>query len=94
MKKLNLQGKKRSDLISDFKNQIARYTDILCEKNDGITYAEHIIPHKGKEVIPGMEYEDYVDSILLDAWSPNKLGGTGNRIKIELLNKAKPFSNK
>ena len=61
MKKLNLQGKKRSDLISDFKNQIARYTDILCEKNDGITYAEHIIPHKGKEVIPGMEYEDYVD---------------------------------
>ena len=40
MKKLNLQGKKRSDLISDFKNQIARYTDILCEKKDlnEITY--------------------------------------------------------
>ncbi len=61
MKQLNLQSIGRSDFISDFENEIARYTDILSEKYDEITYAEHIVPHKGKEVIPGMEYEDYID---------------------------------
>tara|TARA_Y100001968_G_scaffold165277_1_gene151275 strand:- start:1663 stop:2337 length:675 start_codon:yes stop_codon:yes gene_type:complete len=30
-------------------------------------------------------FEDYVDAILLDAWDENSLGGTGNRIPIELL---------
>ena len=61
MKQLNLQSERRSDFISDYENQIARYTDILSEKFDEISYAEHIVPHKGKEIIPGMEYEDYVD---------------------------------
>ena len=28
------------------------------------------------------QYESVVDSILLDAWSENKLGGTGNKIKL------------
>ena len=61
MKQLNLSSERRSDFISDFENQIARYTDILSEISDEIRYAEHIVPHKGKEVIPGMEYEDYID---------------------------------
>ena len=61
MKQLNLSSERRSDFISDFENQIARYTDILSEIFDEIRYAEHIVPHKGKEVIPGMEYEDYID---------------------------------
>ena len=26
-----------------------------------ISYSEFITPHKGKEIIPGMDYEDYVD---------------------------------
>ena len=61
MKQLNFQSERRSDFISDFKNQIARYTDTLSETSDEIRYAEHIVPHKGKEMIPGMEYEDYID---------------------------------
>ena len=66
MKQTNLQGERRSDIISNFENQLARYTDILCEKYDEICYAEHIVPHKGKEIIPGMEYEDYVDIKMKD----------------------------
>ena len=61
MKQLNLSSERRSDVIRDFENQIARYTDYLSETFDKISYAEYIVPHKGKEVIPGMEYEDYVD---------------------------------
>ena len=61
MKQLNLSSERRSDFIRDFENQIARYTDTLSETSDEIRYAEHIVPHKGKEIIPGMDYEDYVD---------------------------------
>ena len=61
MKQLNLQSERRSDFNSDFENQIARYTDTLSETYDEIRYAEHIVSHKGKEIIPGMDYEDYVD---------------------------------
>ena len=39
------------------------------------------------------EYENIVDSILLDAWSDKKLGGTGNRLNIEWL-KNKQFKSK
>ena len=31
------------------------------------------------------EYEKNIDAILLDAWDNNSLGGTGNRVPIELL---------
>ena len=31
------------------------------------------------------QYEEDIDAILLDAWDKNSLGGTGNRIPIELL---------
>ena len=61
MKQTNLQREGRSDVISNFENQIARYTDTLDETFDEIRYSEHIVPHKGKEIIPGMDYEDYVD---------------------------------
>ena len=35
------------------------------------------------------EYENIVDAILLDAWDEKSLGGTGNRVPIELLTKIK-----
>ena len=31
------------------------------------------------------QYEDIIDAILIDAWDANSLGGTGNRVPIELL---------
>lgn len=32
-------------------------------------------------------YEDIVDALLIDAWNPNKLGGTGERIPIEWIDR-------
>ncbi len=61
MKQLNLSSERRSDVIRDFENVIARYSDDLTETSDKIIYCEYITPKKGKEVIPGMEYDDYVD---------------------------------
>ena len=31
------------------------------------------------------QYEKFIDAILIDAWDDNSLGGTGNRVPIELL---------
>ena len=31
------------------------------------------------------QYEQYVDSLLIDAWDPQNLGGTGNRVPLELI---------
>lgn len=61
MKQLNLFSERRSDTIRNFKNEIASYMDILSETSEKISYSEFITPHKGKEIIPEMEYEEYVD---------------------------------
>ena len=61
MKQLNLFSERRSDTIRNFKNEIASYTDILSETSGKISYSEFINQHKDKEIIPGMEYEEYVD---------------------------------
>ena len=50
----------RRDCLFESENQIAWYFDILKETSDSISYAEHIVPHKGKAIC-GMEYEEYVD---------------------------------
>ena len=51
----------RSVIIRKFENQIASYSDYLSETSDKIMYREYITPKKGKEIIPEMEYEEYVD---------------------------------
>ncbi len=51
----------KSVIIRKFENQIASYLDILSETSGKIMYSEYITPKKGKEIIPGMEYEEYVD---------------------------------
>ena len=50
----------RRDYLSESKNQIAHFYDILKETKDSISYAEHIDPNKGY-AIAQMEYEEYVD---------------------------------
>ncbi len=60
MKQLKPQDRDRSDVIYQSENQVATYSDILCEKLDEIVYAEHLSPKKG---LPhyGTDWEDYVD---------------------------------
>jgi|TARA_B110000259_G_C13992591_1_gene393113 hypothetical protein len=51
----------RSVIIRKFENEIASYSDYLSETSGKIMYPEYITPKKGKEIIPEMEYEEYVD---------------------------------
>ena len=60
MKQLKPQDRDRSDVIYQSENQVATYSDILCEKLDEIVYAEHLSPKKG---LPhyGTDWEEFVD---------------------------------
>jgi len=60
MKQLILKDRDRRDVINQFENQIATYSDILCEKLDEIVYAEHVSPKKGFPNY-GTDWEDYID---------------------------------
>tara|TARA_B100002051_G_C16182556_1_gene368037 strand:- start:169 stop:474 length:306 start_codon:yes stop_codon:yes gene_type:complete len=51
----------RSIVIRKFENEVATYSDYLSETSNQIMYREYITPKEGKEIIPGMEYEEYVD---------------------------------
>ncbi len=42
-----------------------------------------------EDLLEAHTFEDYADALLLDAWSPNELGGTGNRLPLKWLHKAK-----
>ena len=60
MKQLILKDRDRRDVINQFENQIATYSDILCEKLDEIVYAEHLSPKKGMPDY-GTDWEEFVD---------------------------------
>lgn len=45
--------------------------------------------HTPSDLALALSYEGHIDALLLDAWSPNELGGTGNRIPIQWLQDAK-----
>ena len=60
MKQLMLKDRDRRDVINQSENQVATYTDILCEKLDEIVYAEHLSPKKGMPDY-GTDWEEFVD---------------------------------
>jgi hypothetical protein len=60
MKQLKSQNRDRSDVIYQSENQIATFSDILCEKLDEIVYAEYLSPKKGMPDY-GANWEEFVD---------------------------------
>ena len=60
MKQLKTQDRDRRDVIYQSENQVATYSDILCEKLDEIVYAEHLSPKKGMPDY-GTDWEEFVD---------------------------------
>ena len=60
MKQLKPQDRDRRDVICQSENQVATYSDILCEKLDKIVYAEHLSPKKGMPDY-GTDWEEFVD---------------------------------
>ena len=60
MKQLKTQDRDRRDVICQSENQVATYSDILCERLDEIVYAEHLSPKKGMPDY-GTDWEEFVD---------------------------------
>ena len=60
MKQLILKDRDRRDVINQSENQVATYSDILCERLDEIVYAEHLSPKKGMPDY-GTDWEEFVD---------------------------------
>ena len=71
---IQLNGNESKQQCKDIKKL---FPHIKLWKSFQIRHTSDLIEAKG--------YQDIVDSILLDAWSNYSLGGTGNRIPIELL---------
>ena len=71
---IQLHGNESVDYCSELKNVIPKIKLWKAFRLKSITDLEKI-----------SQYEKNIDAILLDAWDENTLGGTGNRIPIELL---------
>ena len=71
---IQLHGSESVDYCRRLKNQLPRIKLWKAFRLKSINDFNNII-----------EYEKTIDAILLDAWDNNSLGGTGNRIPIELL---------
>ena len=57
----------------------------LRKKYPNIKWWKAIRINTALEIKKAHQYEPYVDALLLDAWSPKELGGTGKRASLDLL---------
>ena len=71
---IQLHGNESVDYCSELKNEFPTIKIWKAFRLKSITDLKKI-----------SQYEKNIDAILLDAWDENSLGGTGNRIPIELL---------
>ena len=71
---IQLHGNESVDYCSELKNEFPTIKLWKAFRLKSITDLKTI-----------SQYEEDIDAILLDAWDENSLGGTGNRIPIELL---------
>ena len=106
MKQLKPQDRDRRDVIYQSENQVATYSDILCEKLNEIVYAEHLSPKKGMPDY-GTDWEEYVDIkksdmkqltydqllLFLKTIDAKKSGGRLNLLKGFLKGKDIPFKD-
>ena len=106
MKQLKPQDKDRRDVIYQSENQVATYSDVLCEKLDEIVYAEHLSPKKGMPDY-GTDWEKFVDIkksdmknltydqllLFLKNIDPKKNGGRTDLLKIFLKDRNIPFKD-
>jgi len=106
MKQLKPQDKDRHDVIYQSENQVATYSDILCEKLDEIVYAEHLSPKKSMPDY-GTDWEEFVDIkkadmknltydqllLFLKNIDPKKNGGRLDLLKTFLKDRDIPFKD-
>ena len=65
--------------------QETHYTKALKVKFPNIKWWKALRIKNKEDILAANQYAEFVDCLLLDAWSPKELGGSGNRINLKWL---------
>ncbi len=68
-------------------NESIEMCNDLRENYQSIKWWKAFRINNPRDISLAQEYQDSIDAILLDAWDPKELGGTGNQLPLEWLEK-------
>ncbi len=80
-----LKGDGSPSIIQLHGNESPNRCNELRKRYPNCQWWKAIRVHSALEINKAHQYEEHVDALLLDAWSPQFLGGTGQRVSLELL---------
>ena len=84
-----LQGHGLPSIVQFHGEESPKRCDEFRKKYPSIQWWKAIRIHTPLDLSMARSFEGHADALLLDAWSPTELGGTGNRLPIEWLKEAK-----
>ncbi len=85
----NISGDGAPSIIQLHGNESPKRCAELRKKYPDVAWWKALRIKTQEDLQLAKSYECVVDNLLLDAWSPNELGGSGNRISPQLLNLTK-----
>jgi len=84
-----LKGKGTPSIVQLHGNESPTRCQDLRKRHPNIQWWKAIRIQTAQDISIAHGFEFNVDALLLDAWSPLELGGTGNRLPVEWLQKTK-----
>ena len=85
--KCGLEGHGTPSIVQLHGNESPKRCKDLHRKYPNIQWWKAIRIRDQLDISRAHNYEGFIDALLLDAWSPNELGGTGNRLSLDWLQK-------
>ena len=80
-----LEGHGTPSIVQLHGNESQKRCENLRQRYPNIKWWKAIQIRNGLDISKAHDYEVCTDGILLDAWSQTELGGTGNRLTLELI---------
>ncbi len=80
-----LTGKGVPSVIQLHGNESKERCEALRNRYPKIEWWKALRVNKAEDLVLANNFKDKVDCLLLDAWAPNQLGGTGKRIPLNLI---------
>ena len=78
-----LEGHGTPSIVQLHGNESQKRCEDLRQRYPNIKWWKAIQIRNGLDISKAHDYEGSIDALLLDAWSPNELGGTGNRLTLD-----------
>ena len=80
-----LEGNGTPSIVQLHGNESQKRCEDLRRRYPNIQWWKAIQIRNALDISKAHDYEGSVDALLLDAWSPTELGGTGNRLSLDLI---------